>query len=82
MRAIIVDAIDERAASFQRHFGFESSQVSPSTPMVPLEGARRVLVSTGTDPKRPSDNSLGRCHLVLGGHAGLVLVRVGQRGGD
>jgi len=43
VRAIIVDTIDERAASFYRHFGFESSPLSPSTLMVPLDTARRVL---------------------------------------
>jgi hypothetical protein len=46
VRAIIVDAIDESAASFYRHFGFESSPLSPSTPMLPLETARRVLGTT------------------------------------
>ena len=46
VRAIVVDAIDESAASFYRHFGFESSPLSPSTLMVPLEIARRVLGST------------------------------------
>jgi GNAT superfamily N-acetyltransferase len=43
VRAILVDAIDESAASFYRHFGFESSPLSPGTLMVPLEIARRVL---------------------------------------
>jgi GNAT superfamily N-acetyltransferase len=46
VRAIIVEAIDERAASFYRHFGFESSPLSPGTLMVPLEIARRVLGAT------------------------------------
>jgi GNAT superfamily N-acetyltransferase len=46
VRAIIVDAIDERAASFYRHFGFENSPLAPSTLMVPLEVARRVLGTT------------------------------------
>ena len=46
VRAIIVDAIDERAASFYRHFGFESSPLSPTMLMVPLETARRVLGTT------------------------------------
>jgi GNAT superfamily N-acetyltransferase len=46
VRAIIVDAIDERAASFYRHFGFESSPLSASTLMVPLDIARRVLGTT------------------------------------
>ena len=43
VRAITVDAIDERAAVFYRHFGFEESPLSPDTLMVPLELARRVL---------------------------------------
>jgi GNAT superfamily N-acetyltransferase len=46
VRAITVDAIDERAASFYRHFGFESAPLSPDTLMVPLEIARRVLGAT------------------------------------
>jgi len=46
VRAILVDAIDESAASFYRHFGFESSPLSPGTLMVPLEIARRVLGTT------------------------------------
>lgn len=45
VRAITVDAIDDRAAAFYRHFGFESSPLSPDTLMVPLEVARRVLGS-------------------------------------
>jgi GNAT superfamily N-acetyltransferase len=46
VRAIIVDTIDERAASFYRHFGFDSSPVAPGTLMVPLETARRVIGTT------------------------------------
>jgi GNAT superfamily N-acetyltransferase len=46
VRAIIVDAIDESAASFYRHFGFEDAPLSPGTLMVPLEIARRVLGTT------------------------------------
>ena len=46
VRAIIVHAIDERASSFYRHFGFESSPLSPTMLMVPLETARRVLGTT------------------------------------
>jgi GNAT superfamily N-acetyltransferase len=43
VRAITADAIDERAASFYRHFGFERSALAPGTLMVPLDLARRVL---------------------------------------
>jgi GNAT superfamily N-acetyltransferase len=43
VRAVTVDPIDERAASFYRHFGFESSPLSESTLMVPTETVRRVL---------------------------------------
>ncbi len=46
VRAVIVDAIDERAASFYRHFGFESSMLAGRTLMVPLDVARRVLAGT------------------------------------
>jgi GNAT superfamily N-acetyltransferase len=46
LRAVIVDAIDERAASFYRHFGFESSPLSHGTLMVPLNTVRRVLETT------------------------------------
>jgi GNAT superfamily N-acetyltransferase len=46
VRAITVDAIDESAASFYRHFGFETSPLSPDTLMIPLAIARRVLEPT------------------------------------
>ena len=45
VRAITVDPIDERAASFYRHFGFEPSPLSDRTLMVALQTARRVLGS-------------------------------------
>jgi hypothetical protein len=46
VRAVTGDAIDERAASFYRHFGFESSPLDPDILMVALDLARRVLAAT------------------------------------
>jgi GNAT superfamily N-acetyltransferase len=46
VRAVTVDAIDERAAAFYRHFGFEDSPLAAGTLMVALELARRVLGAT------------------------------------
>jgi GNAT superfamily N-acetyltransferase len=43
VRAVTVDALDERAASFYRHFGFERSPLAPHTLMVPLDAVRRTL---------------------------------------
>ena len=43
VRAVIVHAIDERAASFYRAFGFQPSDLAPDTLMVPLSAVRRVL---------------------------------------
>lgn len=43
MRAVIVRAIDERAATFYGHFGFESSELAPDLLMVPLSVVRQVL---------------------------------------
>jgi GNAT superfamily N-acetyltransferase len=43
VRAVTVDALDERAASFYRAFGFESSDLAPDTLMVPLKMVRRTL---------------------------------------
>jgi GNAT superfamily N-acetyltransferase len=43
VRAITVDALDERAAAFYRTFGFEPSGLAPHTLMVPLKIARRTL---------------------------------------
>ncbi len=45
VRAVTVEAIDERAAAFYGHFGFEPSPLAPGTLMVPLELARQVLGS-------------------------------------
>lgn len=42
VRAVIVDAIDDRAASFYRHFGFEPSALAPDTLMVALDAVRRI----------------------------------------
>jgi GNAT superfamily N-acetyltransferase len=43
IRAVTVDALDERAASFYRAFGFEPSELTPDTLMVPLGVVRQVL---------------------------------------
>jgi GNAT superfamily N-acetyltransferase len=45
IRPVTVDALDERAASFYRAFGFEPSELTPDTLMVPLSVVRRVLES-------------------------------------
>lgn len=36
MRAVTVDALDDRAASFYRHFGFEPTELAPNILMVPF----------------------------------------------
>jgi GNAT superfamily N-acetyltransferase len=43
VRAITVEALDDRAASFYRHFGFEPTELAPSTLMVPLHTMRNAL---------------------------------------
>jgi GNAT superfamily N-acetyltransferase len=43
VRAVTVDALDDRAAAFYRHFGFEPSPLEPRTLMVPLDAIRRAL---------------------------------------
>lgn len=43
IRAVTVDALDERASSFYRAFGFEPSDLSPNTLMVPLQVVRQTL---------------------------------------
>lgn len=43
VRAITVDALDDRAASFYRRFGFEPSPLAPHTLMVSLDVVRRTL---------------------------------------
>jgi len=43
IRAVTVDALDDRAASFYRRFGFEPSPLAPSTLMVSLDAVRRTL---------------------------------------
>jgi GNAT superfamily N-acetyltransferase len=40
VRAVTVDALNDRAASFYRHFGFEPSPLAPDTLMVPLDAVR------------------------------------------
>jgi GNAT superfamily N-acetyltransferase len=43
VRAVTVDALDDRAASFYRRFGFEPSALTPRTLMIPLDAVRRTL---------------------------------------
>jgi predicted N-acetyltransferase YhbS len=43
VRAITVDTLDDRAASFYRRFGFEPSALTPRTLMVSLDAVRRTL---------------------------------------
>lgn len=43
IRAIVVDAIDERAASFYHAFGFEPSNLTPNTLMIPLQIIRQTF---------------------------------------
>lgn len=43
VRAVTVEALDDRAASFYRRFGFEPSPLTPCTLMIPLDVARRTL---------------------------------------
>jgi GNAT superfamily N-acetyltransferase len=43
IRAVTVDALDDRATSFYRRFGFEPSNLTPNTLMVPVPVIRRAL---------------------------------------
>lgn len=43
MRAVVVHALDEEAASFYERFGFQPATTDPLTLMVPLEAVRRTL---------------------------------------
>ena len=43
MRAVLVHAADEEAASFYARFGFRPASAEPMTLMVPLEAVRRTL---------------------------------------
>jgi GNAT superfamily N-acetyltransferase len=43
VRAVTVEALNDRAASFYRHFGFEPTELAPNTLMVPLHAVRNVL---------------------------------------
>jgi GNAT superfamily N-acetyltransferase len=40
-RALLVHALDERAADFYRHYGFQESPIQPMTLMLRLAGAKR-----------------------------------------
>jgi GNAT superfamily N-acetyltransferase len=43
MRAVLVHALDEKAAAFYEHYGFKPTSSEPLTSMVPLEAVRRTL---------------------------------------
>lgn len=43
MRAVLVHALDQRAAAFYERFGFKPASSEPLTLMVPLEAVRRTL---------------------------------------
>lgn len=43
VRAVTVDALDDRAASFYGRFGFEPSPLAPRTLMIPLAAVRHTL---------------------------------------
>jgi GNAT superfamily N-acetyltransferase len=43
VRAVTVDVLDDGAASFYLHFGFEPSPLAPRTLMTPLDAVRRAL---------------------------------------
>lgn len=43
VRAVTVDALDDRASSFYRHFGFDPSPLAPHTLMISLNAVRRAL---------------------------------------
>jgi len=43
MRAVLVHALDEKAAAFYTRFGFKPATSAPLTLMVPLEAVRRTL---------------------------------------
>lgn len=43
MRAVLVHALDEKAAAFYARFGFKPATRAPLTLMVPLEAVRRTL---------------------------------------
>ncbi len=52
IRAITVDALNDRAASFYRGFGFEPSDLAPNTLMIPLQAVRQVLAQPGDGRSR------------------------------
>jgi GNAT superfamily N-acetyltransferase len=43
VRAVTVEVLHDRAASFYRHFGFEPTELAPNTLMVPLHNVRNAL---------------------------------------
>jgi GNAT superfamily N-acetyltransferase len=50
IRAVTVDALNDRAASFYQRFGFESSNLARDTLMVPLKAVREILVPSSPSP--------------------------------
>lgn len=45
IRAVTVDALNDRAVSFYRGFGFEPTDLAPNTLMVPLQAVSKALGS-------------------------------------
>lgn len=45
MRAVLVNALDDKAAGFYARYGFKPASAEPLTLMVPLEAVRRTLGS-------------------------------------
>lgn len=45
VRAVLVEAIDDRATAFYQHFGFESSEIEPALLMVEIGAVRRIVGS-------------------------------------
>lgn len=47
-RAVVVDAIDDNAASFYAKWGFQAGPRGPLTMMMPLQTVRSVITAVGT----------------------------------
>jgi GNAT superfamily N-acetyltransferase len=47
IRAVVVHALDDEAASFYRHFSFAPVGSAPRTLMVPLAAVRQILRPSG-----------------------------------
>jgi GNAT superfamily N-acetyltransferase len=48
VRAVTVEVLDERAAAFYRHYGFELTELASNTLMVPLHTVRNTLGRTAS----------------------------------